>query len=253
MSALTLYPAIDLLGGRVVRLHKGNRAEATVYSDDVAAVARSFREQGARWIHIVDLDAAFDGPLARQVDAIAAIVKNAPGIPLQLGGGLRELSTIAAVLDQGISRVLIGTAAVENRPILREALKQFGPEKIAVAVDEADGFVKTRGWVSGPGGLKAAAFARELAQEGVRWFLHSAIKRDGTLSGPDVAALREVSAAVADLGGKTICAGGIGTLDHLTALRTASIAGLEGAVAGRALYEKAFAIPAGIAALAGTP
>jgi phosphoribosylformimino-5-aminoimidazole carboxamide ribotide isomerase len=249
--SLTLYPAIDLLGGKVARLHQGDRAKATVYAVDAAAVAARFREQGAEWIHVVDLDAAFDGPAARQSKLIGAIVEAAQGIPVQLGGGLRDLDIIKGALDEGVSRLLIGTAAVENRALLRAALDRFGADRIAVAVDEANGIVKTRGWTSDSEGPSATAFAAELAELGVRWFLHSAILRDGTLSGPDLTALQRIAAAVHPFGGQVICAGGVGTLAHLAALRAASLLGVAGAVAGRALYEHAFTVAEGRAALAG--
>ena len=248
MSELTLFPAIDLLGGKVVRLQQGDRSKATIYSDDPAAVAASFREQGAEWIHVVDLDAAFDGPTARQIRVIERIATAAGGIPIQLGGGLREFDIITRVLDDGIARLLIGTAAVENRVLLQKILYRFGPERIAVAVDESGGAVKVRGWVSGDG-PRPDAFARELAAEGIRWFLHSAITRDGTFAGPDMAALERVALAVAPLGGRVICAGGIGTVEHLRALRLATIPGVAGAVTGRALYEKAFTVAEARAAL----
>jgi cyclase len=251
VSRLTLYPAIDLLGNKVVRLHKGDRSKATVYADDPGTIAAAFRRQGADWIHVVDLDAAFDGPPARQVAAIARIQAEAKGIPIQLGGGLRDAATIEQVLASGISRVLIGTAAVENRALLRDLVKKYGADRIAVAVDEVDGIVKVRGWVSG-GGPQAEAFVRELGADGVRWFLHSAIQRDGTLQGPDIAALERVAAAAHPFGGKVICAGGIGTLDHLRTLLTRAIPGVEGAVAGRSLYEKAFTVAEGRAALGGS-
>lgn len=248
--SLVLYPAIDLLDGKVVRLHRGARDEATVYGEDPAAFARGFVDQGAEWIHVVDLQAAFDGPQARQTELIRAVVDVAGKVPVQLGGGLRDLETIEAALDDGVSRVLIGTIAVENRALLLEAIRRFGPERIAVAVDEANGRVKVRGWV-GEGGPEAPVLARELAEAGARWFLHSAILRDGTLSGPDVEALRNVADAVSPHGGRVVCAGGVGNLEHLRALREAAIPGVDGAVAGRALYENAFTVAQARAALSG--
>jgi phosphoribosylformimino-5-aminoimidazole carboxamide ribotide isomerase len=248
MNQLTLYPAIDLLGGKVVRLQQGDRARVTVYAEDPGAVAQLFAAAGATWIHIVDLDAAFDGPQARQTGSIARIIQAAPGVRIQLGGGLRDRETVESALASGVERVLIGTAAVERRDLLRELVQRFGAHRIAVAVDEADGQVKVRGWVSS-GGPRADAFARDLTTSGVRWFLHSAIRRDGTLSGPDLPALRSVAEAVAPQGGQVICAGGIGTVDHLRELRAQAIPGVEGAVAGRALYEHAFTFEEGRAAL----
>jgi phosphoribosylformimino-5-aminoimidazole carboxamide ribotide isomerase len=250
MAALTFYPAIDLLGGEVVRLQQGDRTRVTVYADQPGPVARSFVESGATWIHVVDLDAAFDGPGARQIEAIQQIRQAAPDAAIQLGGGLRDLETITAVLESGITRVLIGTAAVENRALIHELLQRFGAERIAVAVDEADGVVKVRGWVSGAG-PSAESFARELAEDGVRWFLHSAILRDGTLAGPDFGALARIANAVTPCGGHVICAGGVGTLEHLRTLTVNAVPGVEGAVAGRALYEKAFTVADARAVLAG--
>lgn len=242
MTRLTLYPAIDLLDGRVVRLHRGQRDTATVYGEDAAAFARQWVEQGADWLHVVDLDAAFDGSAARQIDVISRIVAAAPGIPIQLGGGLRDLSDIEAALDCGVSRVFLGTVAVENPALVREALSRFGADRIAIAVDEKDGKVRTRGWVS-DAGLDAADFARQLCEGGVRWILHSAISRDGTLEGPDLEALERIGRAVQPFGAHVICAGGVGSVEHLTALRARNIPSVEGAVAGRAIYEDRLTVP----------
>lgn len=250
MSALTLYPAIDLLEGRVVRLTKGERATATVYSDDAVGFAKRFVSEGARWIHVVDLTAAFDGPQARQSKVIRRIVDAVGGVPVQAGGGLRDLDVLASVFDDGVSRAMLGTVAVENPALVQEAIRRFGPERICVAIDEKDGVVKVRGWTSGAG-PRATELARQFAEGGVRWFLHSAISRDGTLTGPDVDALRSVCASVAGTGAKVVCAGGVGSLAHLESLARAEIDGLEGAVAGRALYEGAFGVADGIAALGG--
>lgn len=241
MSSIMLLPAIDLLGGKAVRLNKGVRDTATVYANEPERLASLFRFDGASIIHIVDLDAAFDGPAARQTAAIAKILDAAAHVPVQLGGGLRDLETIDRVIEEGVSRVLLGTIAVENRPLLKAALDKHGPERIAVAIDEKDGLVKTRGWVDGDG-ARATDLANELAKDGVRVFLHSAISRDGTMSGPDLVALRKVSEAVEAEGGVVVCAGGIGSLDHLRDLKKADIANVAGVVAGRALYERAFTV-----------
>lgn len=241
MPPITIIPAIDLLDGKAVRLQKGARDTATVYSHEPERLASLFRFEGASLIHIVDLDAAFDGPQARQTGAIAKIVEAAAQIPVQLGGGLRDLETIDRVIEEGVSRVLLGTIAVENRDLLKAALDKHGPARIAVAVDEKDGLVKVRGWVEGEG-VKATELAHQLARDGVKVFLHSAIARDGTMTGPDIPALREIAQAVEPDGGVVVCAGGIGSLDHLTALKEAGIPNLGGIVAGRALYERAFTL-----------
>jgi phosphoribosylformimino-5-aminoimidazole carboxamide ribotide isomerase len=250
MSALTLYPAIDLLEGRVVRLHKGERASATVYANEAAATARVFAADGAQWIHVVDLQAAFDGPEARQTKVIRDIVEAVGDVPVQLGGGLRDLDVLASAFDDGISRAMLGTVAVERPELVSAAIARFGADRICVAIDEKDGVVKVRGWTSGSG-PEATTLARDFAAAGVRWFLHSAISRDGTLSGPDLGALRRVCAAVAPLGGRVVCAGGVGSVLHLQELYVENIMGLDGAVAGRALYEGALTVPAALAALRG--
>lgn len=250
MRPLTLYPAIDLLEGSVVRLHRGERASATVYSDDAARITREFVADGADWIHVVDLQAAFDGAEARQVKVIREIVAAAGGVPVQLGGGLRELDMLASAFDDGISRAMLGTVAVERPELVRDALARFGADRICVAIDERDGVVKVRGWTSVQG-PESTALAADFAAAGVRWFLHSAISRDGTLAGPDVAALRRVCAAVAPFGGRVVCAGGVGSLAHLEELYREDVPGLEGAVAGRALYEGALTVRSARAALRG--
>ncbi len=170
MNALTLYPAIDLLGGQVVRLHRGDRTKVTVYADTPGRIPADFVARGAQWIHVVDLDAAFDGVAARQSAAVREIVKASAGVPVQLGGGLRDVDTMQAAFDDGVSRLLIGTVAVEQRGLLLQALERFGAERIAVAVDERDGLVKVRGWVSGEG-PEAVGLARDFARDGVRWLI----------------------------------------------------------------------------------
>jgi phosphoribosylformimino-5-aminoimidazole carboxamide ribotide isomerase len=236
---LQFIPAIDLLGGKAVRLQQGDRTKVRVYSDDPARTTTIFRFESAQLLHVVDLDAAFDGPAARQKDAIKKIVEAARNVPVQLGGGLRDFDTVEEVFKLGISRVILGTAAVENPELVSQIIEKYGVQRVAVAIDEDKGFVKTHGWTEGSG-LEAVAFAVKCAERGVKLFLHSAIARDGTLEGPDIVALRKVADAVAPLGGYLLCAGGIGRLEDLTALREASIANLVGVIAGRALYERVF-------------
>lgn len=249
-GSLTLYPAIDLLGGRVVRLHRGERARATIYGEDPALFARDFIVRGAAWLHVIDLDAAFDGPAARQSASVRRIVQAAGKVPVQLGGGIRDLTGIENALALGASRVFIGTAAVEQPGLLREAVARFGAERIVVAVDEKDGRVRTRGWVES-GGVEATELVRRVCDDGVRWLLHSAIARDGTLEGPDLDALARLAAVADGFGARVICAGGVGTLDHLRELARRATPGVEGAVTGRALYEGAFSVDEALRALRG--
>lgn len=241
-TTIGFIPAIDLLGGKVVRLHQGDRTKPTVYGDDPWRSAAAWRFESAGLLHVVDLDAAFDGPQARQVEVLRKVVEAARQMPVQLGGGLRDAAAIDEAFGIGISRVVLGTVAVEDPSVVRHALEKYGVQRVAVAVDEKDGQVRTRGWVSGSG-LDAVEFARQVSAAGVQLFLHSAIARDGTLEGPDLAALRRVADAVAPTGGFVMCAGGISSLDDLKALRAAAIPNVVGAISGRALYERVFTIP----------
>lgn len=243
MSPPVLFPAIDLLSGRAVRLHKGERESARVYSDDPAGQARLFVQQGARALHVVDLDAAFGEP--RQRALIERIVRAAAPVPVQVGGGMRDLEAARETLACGAARVILGTAAVERPALAGEAVRAFGAERVAAGIDVKEGRAAVRGWTqaSGPG---AAELARELVRQGVRWLVVTAVARDGTQGGFDLELLREVSAAAP--GARIVASGGAGSLDHLRAL--AGLPGLAGAIAGTALYEKRFDVAQGQAALA---
>lgn len=239
---IAFIPAIDLLGGKVVRLHQGDRAQVTVYAEDPAKTTQVFRFEAAPIVHVVDLDAAFDGAGARQKAVLKAIVEAARNVPVQLGGGLRDQAAIDEAFALGISRVILGTVAVEQPEVVKYTVEKYGAQRVAVAVDEKDGIVRTRGWVAGSG-LSAIEFATKAAESGVKLFLHSAISRDGTLEGPDLGALRKVADAVAPLGGFVMCAGGISSLDDLISLRKAGIPNVVGAISGRAIYERKFTLP----------
>jgi phosphoribosylformimino-5-aminoimidazole carboxamide ribotide isomerase len=241
-----LYPAIDLLAGRVVRLKQGARGTAKIYSPDPPAQARAFVSDGARALHVVDLDAAFGE--VRQTSTLARIVAAAAPVPVQVGGGIRTLADIAGTLEAGAARVILGTAAVERPDLAGEAVRRFGAERIVCGIDVKDGRVATRGWTesAGPG---AARLAAALADLGVRWLVVTAVARDGTLQGFDLALLREVASAapLANL----IASGGAGSLDDLRALASAGLPRLAGAIAGTALYEQRFSLRDGQSALGG--
>lgn len=237
-----LYPAIDLLSGRAVRLHQGLRESARVYGDDPAEQARRFVAQGARILHVVDLDAAFGEP--RQLALIERIVRAAAPVPVQVGGGVRDLAAARATLEAGAARVVLGTAAVERPELAGEAVRAFGAERVAAGIDVKDGRAAVRGWTSASG-PPAAELARALLRQGVRWFVVTAVARDGTQGGFDLDLLREVAAAAP--GAHLVASGGAGSLEHLRAL--AGLPGLAGAVAGTALYEGRFGVAAGQAAL----
>ena len=224
-----VYPAIDVLEGRVVRLRRGERDRITVEGGDPAEAAGRFRDQGASWLHLVDLDGAFSGrPSLELVSAIAAA-----GVPLQVGGGYRDLGAVRAALDAGAARVLVGTAALDPS-LLRRAVRSFG-DRLAVAIDVRDGRVAVEGWTRAAD-VEPAELARACRSAGVARLLVTSTQRDGTLAGPDLALLADVLAA-AEL--PVIAAGGIASLDDLRAVRAA---GCEGAVAGSALWRGRFTL-----------
>lgn len=241
-----LYPAIDLLEGRAVRLHKGERNKAKIYSNDPAAQARLFVEQGATVVHVVDLDAAFGGK--RQLALIEKIVKAAAPALVQVGGGVRDLKAAEATLAAGAGRVIFGTAIVEKPSLVGEAVKRFGVDKVACGIDIKDGRAATRGWTEARGPA-APELARALAGHGARWMVVTAVSRDGTLEGFDLALLSAVSEAAPDA--KIIASGGAGELAHLRVLASVHLHTIAGAIAGTALYEGRFSVREGQTALEG--
>ncbi|MFW5920929.1 MAG: 1-(5-phosphoribosyl)-5-[(5-phosphoribosylamino)methylideneamino]imidazole-4-carboxamide isomerase [Polyangiales bacterium] len=237
---MELIPAIDVLGGKVVRLHKGRYDEATVYADDPAQVASGFREQGARRVHVVDLDGARDGR-PRNMDAIRRILERG-GVAVQVGGGIRDLETARAWLDAGADRVVLGTAAVKD-PTFPRTLAGEHEGAVVVAIDAREGRVAVEGWVE-TSERQASDLAREVDGWGVAAILYTNIDRDGTRSGPDV----EGTAALQRLVDATVIAsGGIGDVEHVRAL---SRAGVRAAVCGRALYTGALDLTEAFAAAA---
>lgn len=225
---MIVIPAIDLRAGRCVRLLRGDYARETVFSDDPLAIARRWQAAGASCLHVVDLDGARAGYPVQA--ALVAALAQALTIPVQVGGGLRAPDQIAAAFAAGLARVVLGTAALENRDLLTAALARWGAERIIVGLDARDGFVATHGWHA-TSTTRATDLARELAALGVRRVLYTDIARDGTLTSPNYAALRELTAST-DLA--VLASGGVATGDHLAQLAT--IPGVEGAIVGRALY-----------------
>lgn len=247
MSA-RLYPAIDLLGGKAVRLHKGERDTAKVYSLDPPAQAKVFARQGARMVHVVDLDAAFGEP--RQLELIRQIAAQARrgGAEIEVGGGVRDLAAVEATLDAGAARVILGTAAVERPELAGEAVQRCGAEAIAVGIDVKDGRAAVRGWVA-TGGPPVPELAARLQALGLRWLVVTAVARDGTLGGFDLELLRALSKAAPLC--RLVASGGAGTLDHLRALRPHPA--VHGAIAGTAIYEGRFSVAEGMRALGEPP
>ncbi len=228
---MELIPAIDLLGGRVVRLAEGDYDRITDYGGDPLAVAGSWQRQGATRLHLVDLEAARDGS-RRQADTIAGIVA-AVDIPCQVAGGIRDLATAAAILDGGADRVVLGTALIRDQGLGGSLVTRFGAERIVAAVDVRDGRAVGDGWTEGAVGSPAMGHIGRLRAEGVICFAVTAIARDGLLNGPDTDLL--ALAAVAAGGPRRVIASA--GVSSLADVRTLVAAGYAGAILGRALYE----------------
>lgn len=228
---MDLYPAIDLRAGRCVRLVEGDFGRETVYGDDPVSVAESFASAGARWIHVVDLDAARTGEASNRpvVARIAAAVASA-GVQVQAGGGVRSLGDAEQLIEAGVARVVIGTAAVENPDLVAEAAGRW-PGQVAVGLDHRGGEVRLRGWTEGAG-RQVGELVPDAVAAGASAVIVTDISRDGRLSGPDVEGL---SALVARTGAPVIASGGVSSLADVVAL--AAIPGLVGVIAGKAIYE----------------
>ena len=231
-----MLPAIDVRGGRCVRLIQGDARRERVYGADPAAAARRWESEGAAWLHVVDLDGALTGAQVN-AEAIRRLIR-AVGIPVQVGGGMRDLATIEAWLAGGAARVILGTAALSDGALLAEACRRF-PGRVAVSIDARDGQVRVEGWVAGTGTHAPAAAAR-MAAAGVPRLVYTDIGPDGTLGGPDVEGIRGVLEAA---GVPVIVAGGIAAVEHVRRLRPLVALGLEGVIVGRALYEGRVRLP----------
>ena len=224
---MQLFPAIDLRGGRVVRLYQGDYSQETVYDQDPCAVARRFQEAGARFLHVVDLDGAKDGTLAN-FDTIAAIAGQG-GLYIEVGGGIRTPETVEAYLSAGVSRVILGTAAVTDEVFLRSMAETYG-ERIAVGVDIKDGFVAIRGWTESSE-IPYAQFCENMIRLGIRTVICTDISRDGAMKGSNLSLYRELAEHYPAL--DIIASGGVSSIDDVRAL--ASL-GLYGAIIGKAYY-----------------
>lgn len=233
---VNILPAIDLQGGRVVRLVKGEFGRSTEYSGDAVAVAAEWAGQGARMIHIVDLDGARSGKQSNL--EIAAKIAGTAGIPVQLGGGIRTLQAIRRVLKAGISRVILGTRAVEDAAFLRRAYAEFGGGVI-VSVDAAGGRIKVKGWLESSAGPDAAEFAASLKEIGFKEMIYTDTLRDGTLKGPNLPAVKKL---LKKSGMRVIASGGISSLQDIRELCRLEKDGLSGIITGKAIYEKKFTL-----------
>ena len=237
---MILYPAIDLKDGHCVRLLRGEMEAATVFGTDPAAQARAFQDAGAEWLHLVDLNGAFAGHPVNQ-QAVTAILATID-IPAQLGGGIRDMETIERWLDRGLTRVILGTVAVENPDLVREAAMAF-PGRIAVGIDARRGRVATRGWATDTA-IDATDLARQFEDAGVAALIYTDIERDGAMGGPNIPATEALARAVSI---PVIASGGVASMDDLHALDATRV--IAGAISGRALYDGAIDLGRALAAL----
>ena len=224
---MIIYPAIDILGGRCVRLTQGRYDDSTVYCDEPSEMAASFENSGAEWIHMVDLDGARSGkPINTEAikKAVAAV-----SVPIELGGGVRTLDDVETLLEIGVSRVILGTSAVRSMEFVRTAADKYG-DKIAVGIDAKDGFVAISGWEE-VSSFWAVEFARSMEDCGVKTVIYTDIATDGMLTGPNVSAMEEMVKAVSGM--KVIASGGVGRLEDVQSLIPT---GVSGVIIGRALY-----------------
>ena len=238
---MILYPAIDLKDGAAVRLLRGDMNATTVFNEDPAAQARIFVDAGCRWLHLVDLNGAFAGKPVN-AEPVEAILKQC-NVPAQLGGGIRDMATIENWIEKGLSRVILGTVAVENPALVRQAALAF-PDKIAVGIDARNGMVATKGWAVETD-TEVTELAKSFEQDGVAAIIYTDINRDGAMKGPNI----EATAALADaISIPVIASGGVSSLADLLALKSCGAA-LNGAISGRALYDGALDLGAALKAL----
>jgi phosphoribosylformimino-5-aminoimidazole carboxamide ribotide isomerase len=239
---MIIYPAIDILGGKAVRLVEGRFEEATTYDDDPLAAAQSWVDAGARYLHVVDLDGARAGE-PHSIEHLRRIAQGT-GVPVQYGGGLRTVEAVREALRAGAERVIVGTAAFRDVDFLDDILEAYGP-RVVVSVDVRDGHVSTAGWTETTQLPPEEAIAR-LHDRGVASFVYTNVNRDGRLEGPDLAEVDRVAEAVR---GRFLYSGGIGSRDHLQALAGLRRVNLAGVIVGKALYEKRFTVAEGQASL----
>ncbi|AXI51626.1 MULTISPECIES: 1-(5-phosphoribosyl)-5-[(5-phosphoribosylamino)methylideneamino]imidazole-4-carboxamide isomerase [unclassified Sulfitobacter] len=238
---MILYPAIDLKDGQAVRLVHGDMEKSTVFNDDPAAQAREFVDAGCTWLHLVDLNGAFAGTPVNAAP-VEAILKSCD-VPAQLGGGIRDMATIEAWLDKGLARVILGTVAVENPALVREAARAF-PGKVAVGIDARNGRVATKGWAEETD-VMVTDLAKSFEDAGVAALIYTDIMRDGAMGGPNIEATAALARAVNI---PVIASGGVSSLADLEALKKTGV--ISGAISGRALYDGAIDLSEALKALA---
>lgn len=229
MNNFTIYPAIDLRNGRVVRLKYGDLNQQTVFSDDPAAMGRRWIDQGATWLHVVNLDGAFDEAGAANWDVLPALT--ALGAKVQLGGGIRTLADMQRAFDSGVTRVILGTIAAEQPEIVAEAIAAFGTERVVVGLDAKNGRLQAHGWLDDTG-ITAVSLGKQMFAAGVRTVIHTDIGRDGVLTGVNADASAQLAQ---ETGLQVIASGGVATMDDIAACHAAD--GVTGVITGRAIYD----------------
>jgi len=237
---MIIFPAIDLRGGKCVRLIQGDFDKETVYSDDPQATARRWQACGAKFLHVVDLDGARAGS-PQNLDAIQKIL-DAVDIPIEVGGGIRTLDDMAKLLSLGVRRVILGSVAVENPALVSEAVKRFG-DKIVVGIDAKGGFVATHGWEKSSG-VAASDFAKKIVAAGVKTIIYTDISKDGMLSGVNAAAFEELAKSS---GAQIVASGGVKSIEDIRALKAVEASGIVGVIVGKAIYTGSLDLAAAVA------
>ena len=230
---MIIFPAIDLKDGKCVRLVEGKLDKKTIYTDKPEEAALHWQSLGAEFLHIVDLDGAFEGAPKNLsvIEKILAVIK----IPVQIGGGIRTLDTVKLLLDLGIKRVILGTAAVSEPNLVKEAIEKFGSDRIVLGIDARNGRVAVKGWAE-ESDIDAKELALNMKKIGIERIVFTDIKRDGTLKGPNIEATKEMALAT---GLKVIASGGVSSIDDLKKLKEIEQYGVEGVIVGQALYKGA--------------
>jgi phosphoribosylformimino-5-aminoimidazole carboxamide ribotide isomerase len=235
---MIIYPAIDLRGGRCVRLRQGDVAAETVFADDPVGAARRWMEEGAEWLHVVNLDGALGEAGAANLAALGRILA-AVRLPVQFGGGLRSSEDVTRLLGLGVARVILGTVAVRRPEVVEQALAQHGAEKVAVGIDAREGYVAIHGWRD-TSQVEAVKLAGEMRALGVRRVVYTDVRRDGMLSGVNIAMTVQVAHA---LEGEVIASGGVASLEDIRLVRAHEQDGIAGVIVGMALYRGALRLP----------
>jgi len=232
---MILIPAIDIRDGKVVRLFRGDYAQEKVYSDDPVMMAKKWVQQGAQMIHVVDLDGAREGK-PKNSTVIQSLVESV-GVPIQMGGGMRSLEIIKQTLAMGVSRVVIGTKALDEKMVC-SVLKEVSADQIVVGIDASEGMVRTEGWIK-ESGVQVETLCENIIRCGVKHIVFTDIKQDGTLSGPNIESLKRVL-SFSEL--RVVASGGVGSIDHIRSIALLRAPNVYGVIIGKALYEETLAL-----------